>query len=49
VRHVVVGGRVAVEDGRLAAADAGAVEAEARREAARLWERMAALPDGAPR
>jgi len=43
VRHVVVGGRVAVQDGRLATGDRGAIGAEARREAARLWERMAAI------
>jgi len=43
VRHVLVGGRVVVQDGALVAADAHAVEVEARREAARLWERMAAL------
>jgi cytosine/adenosine deaminase-related metal-dependent hydrolase len=44
VRHVVVGGRLVVEDGRLLAGDAAAIEDEARREAGRLWERMAALP-----
>jgi len=49
VRHVVVGGRVVVDDGRLVAADAAAIEAEARRQAARLWERMAALPAAAAR
>lgn len=43
VRHVVVGGRVVVEDGRLAGGDLPAIEAEARREAARLWARMARL------
>jgi cytosine/adenosine deaminase-related metal-dependent hydrolase len=41
VRHVVVGGRVVVQDGRLAGADMDAIEADAQREAARLWERMA--------
>jgi cytosine/adenosine deaminase-related metal-dependent hydrolase len=40
VRHVVVGGRVVVQDGALTGADAAAVEAEARREAARLFDRM---------
>jgi hypothetical protein len=43
VRHVVVGGLLVVEDGRLATGDAAAIEAEARREAARLRERMAAI------
>jgi cytosine/adenosine deaminase-related metal-dependent hydrolase len=43
VRHVVVGGRVVVEDGRLTGGDLGGIEAEARREAARLWDRMAAI------
>jgi cytosine/adenosine deaminase-related metal-dependent hydrolase len=43
VRHVVVAGRVVVQDGALVGADARAIEAEARREAARLFERMAAL------
>jgi len=43
VRSVVVEGRVVVEDGRLSTGDAGAIGAEARREAARLWRRMAAM------
>lgn len=43
LRHVVVDGRVVVEEGRLVAADAAALEAEARREAAGLWARMARL------
>jgi cytosine/adenosine deaminase-related metal-dependent hydrolase len=43
VRHVLVGGRVVVQDGALVSADARAVEAEARREAARVWDRMAAI------
>jgi cytosine/adenosine deaminase-related metal-dependent hydrolase len=43
IRHVVVGGRVVVQDGRLATGDAAAIEADAKREAARLWSRMAAL------
>ena len=41
VRHAVVGGRVAVEDFRLASGDMAEIEATARREASRLWERMA--------
>jgi hypothetical protein len=32
-----------VQDGRLATGDAAAIEADAKREAARLWSRMAAL------
>jgi cytosine/adenosine deaminase-related metal-dependent hydrolase len=43
VRHVVVAGRVVVEDGRLTTGDQPVIEAEARREAARLWARMARL------
>jgi cytosine/adenosine deaminase-related metal-dependent hydrolase len=41
VRHVVVGGRVVVDDGRLASADGEAISAAALKEAARLWRRMA--------
>jgi cytosine/adenosine deaminase-related metal-dependent hydrolase len=40
VRHVVVEGRVVVRDGRLLTGEAGAIEATARREAARLAARM---------
>lgn len=43
VTTVVVGGRLVVADGRLVGTDAGAIEDEARAEAARLWQRMAAL------
>jgi cytosine/adenosine deaminase-related metal-dependent hydrolase len=43
VRAVVVNGRVVVEEGRLVVADAAAIEAEARREAAGLWARMARI------
>lgn len=43
VTSVVVGGRLVVRDGRLVGLDAGAIEAEARAEAARLWQRMATL------
>jgi len=43
VEHVVVGGRIVVENGALATADFESVAAEARAEAARLWARMAAL------
>jgi len=43
VTAVVVGGRLVVHQGRLVGADADAIEVEARTEAARLWERMAAL------
>jgi cytosine/adenosine deaminase-related metal-dependent hydrolase len=42
-RHVIVGGRVVVEDGRLAGADLDAIRAEAREEAARLWTRLRAI------
>ena len=40
VTAVVVGGRLVVRDGHLVGADANAIEAEARTEAARLWQRM---------
>jgi len=43
VRHVVVGGRVVVQDGRLVGADVDEIAATAEREAARLWRRMAEL------
>ncbi|MBI1851306.1 MAG: amidohydrolase family protein [Planctomycetes bacterium] len=42
-RHVVVGGRVVVEQGELVAADIDEIRAEAETEAARLWSRMSAL------
>jgi cytosine/adenosine deaminase-related metal-dependent hydrolase len=42
-RHVIVDGRVVVEGGRLVTGDLEAIRAEARAEAARLWERMRAL------
>jgi len=42
-RHVVVGGRVAVEDWKLAHGDIAEIREEARAEAARLWERMAKM------
>jgi cytosine/adenosine deaminase-related metal-dependent hydrolase len=41
--HVVVGGRVVVENGVLAAADPQTITAEARAQATRLWARMAAV------
>ena len=41
--HVVVGGRVVVEDGALTTGDFAGIAAKARTEAARLWERMADL------
>lgn len=40
-RHVVVGGRVVVRDGRLTGGDLDAIRDEAREQAARLWKRMA--------
>jgi len=43
VRHVVVDGRVVVENGRLVAADMGAIADASRREASRLWQRMSAI------
>lgn len=43
VIHVVVGGRVVVDNGVLATADAQAIRAEARAQATRLWSRMAAI------
>lgn len=43
VTRVVVAGRVVVDGGRLVTGDADAIAAEARDEAARLWERMARL------
>ncbi len=43
VRHVLVGGRLVVRDGRLLSGDIGEIRAEAAREAAGLWERMRAI------
>lgn len=43
VTHVVIDGRVVVRDGKLAHGDIGAIEAEARVQAKRLWRRMAEL------
>lgn len=43
VRHVVVGGAVAVRDGTLLSADWQSITAHARTQATRLWSRMAAL------
>ena len=43
VRHVLVGGRVVVEDGVLVGADLGEIRAQARTQAAALWRRMEAL------
>ena len=39
--HVVVGGRVVVDDGALATGDFDRITARPREEAARLWARMA--------
>jgi cytosine/adenosine deaminase-related metal-dependent hydrolase len=41
VRHVVVGGRIVVEDGRLTGGDMDEISAGAREQASRLWSRMA--------
>jgi hypothetical protein len=43
VRHVIVGGRVAVRDGQLAGGDINAITAAAEDAAARLWARMRGL------
>ena len=43
VRHVVVGGRIVVENGRLAGGDMDKISAGAQKLAARLWDRMAAM------
>jgi cytosine/adenosine deaminase-related metal-dependent hydrolase len=42
VVHVVVGGRLVVENGELLGADLASIRAEAQAAAPRLWERMAA-------
>jgi hypothetical protein len=41
--RVVVGGRTVVEHGALVTGDLDAIERDARREATRLWTRMAAV------
>ena len=43
VRHVMVAGRLVVEDGHLLTADIDEVRARAREQAPRLWERMERL------
>ena len=43
ILHVVVGGRVVVENGVLATGDFERINAQARVEAARLWPRMAEI------
>lgn len=43
VRHVVVDGRIVVENGRLVGGDMAAIAAAAKAGAARLWKRMSAL------
>ncbi|MBE0529754.1 MAG: amidohydrolase family protein [Rhodospirillales bacterium] len=43
VTHVVIGGRMVVRAGRLAQGDIGTIEAQAREQAGRLWQRMADL------
>jgi cytosine/adenosine deaminase-related metal-dependent hydrolase len=42
-RHVIVGGRLLVRNGKLLTADMEAIRGDSREEARRLWERMAAL------
>ncbi len=44
-KAVFVDGRLVVQDSQLVGADAMAIETEARAEAARLWDRMAALSE----
>jgi hypothetical protein len=43
LRHVIVAGRVVVENGRLTGGDSDAIAAAAQQHATRLWARMAAL------
>ena len=43
LRHVIVGGRVVIENGRLTGGDMDEISAGAQKLAARLWDRMAAL------
>ncbi|MEI7703106.1 MAG: amidohydrolase family protein [Deltaproteobacteria bacterium] len=43
VRHVVVDGRVVVEDGRLVTGDPDEITRTAQREAVRLWQRMESI------
>jgi cytosine/adenosine deaminase-related metal-dependent hydrolase len=43
VRHVIVGGRIVVENGRLTGGDMDAISGSAQKLAARLWDRMAAM------
>lgn len=43
VRHVIVAGRVVVRDGNLVSGSVSEIRAIAKREAARLWERMERL------
>lgn len=43
VRYVIVGGRIVVENGRLAGGDMDSISASAQKHAARLWGRMAAM------
>jgi len=43
VRHVVVGGRTVVKNGRLANGDIDAISNGAQKLAVRLWDRMAAM------
>jgi cytosine/adenosine deaminase-related metal-dependent hydrolase len=43
VRHVIVGGRIVIENGRLAVGDMDVISGSAQKLAARLWDRMAAM------
>jgi adenine deaminase len=42
-RHVIVGGRLIVEDGAFLSADLEAIRSEAKDAASKLWQRMAAI------
>jgi adenine deaminase len=42
-RHVIVGGRLVVEDGVLKTGDLARIRSDAEREAERLWQRMAGV------
>jgi cytosine/adenosine deaminase-related metal-dependent hydrolase len=43
LRHVIIGGRVVVENGRLTGGDIDAISAGAQKLSGRLWDRMAAM------
>ena len=43
VRHVIVGGKIVVTDGKLATSDFDSLVTQAENQAARLWKRMAEI------